>query len=116
MLQPTAIMLANSDSEFDRWLIWLILLSTALGLLIKTATVLWPKVVRWSKEKTSRNWPSVSGVIDIVAVAKEVESAGRGGAVITYMALLTYSLPPSLNRSTLVPRLRKQRRGCSRRL
>jgi Protein of unknown function (DUF3592) len=41
--------------------------------------------------KRSRNWPSVSGVIDIAAVAKEVEAGGRSGPIVSYLAMLTYS-------------------------
>jgi hypothetical protein len=91
VLQRIAIILPNSDSAFDHWLIWVILLSTAFSVLTKAATDLWPKVVRWSNEKRSRNWPSVSGVIDIAAVAKDVVAANRAGTVIRYQAMLTYS-------------------------
>jgi hypothetical protein len=86
-----AMAVAGSDTGFDHLLIWLIVVGLALSALFKTATELWPVLVRWSNEKRSRNWPSVPGVIDIVAVAKEVESAGKSGVVITYKALLTYS-------------------------
>ena len=84
---------ASSDSEFDRSLIWAILLSTALALLSKVTTDLWPRVARWSNEKRSRNWPSVSGVVDIAVVAKQEKPGGKGstGPIVTYLAMLTYS-------------------------
>lgn len=93
MLERIVMMSASSDSEFDRWLIWAILLSTAFALLSKAATDLWPTVVRWSNEKRSRNWPSVPGVVDIAVVAKQEKPGGKGstGPIVTYLAMLTYS-------------------------
>jgi Protein of unknown function (DUF3592) len=91
MPQLVAMILTHSKPEFDNWLIWAILLSTALSILIKTATVIWPKIVWWWNQKRSHNWPSVSGVIDIAVVAKEVVAANRAGTVVSYHAMLTYS-------------------------
>ena len=86
-----SIAATDSDAGFDHLLIWLIVVGLALAASFKTVTQLWPVFVRWSNEKRSRDWPSLPGVIDIVAVAKEVESAGKGAVVIKYKALLTYS-------------------------
>lgn len=93
MLQRIVMISASSDSAFDHWLIWAILLSTALALLSKVATDLWPRVVRWSDEMRSRNWPSTPGVVDIAVVAKQEKPGGKGstGPIVTYLAMLTYS-------------------------
>jgi hypothetical protein len=72
-------------------MIWAVLLGIAIATIVKFWSYMWPDLLRWWGEKTSRNWPSVAAVIDIVAVAKEVESGGKGSVIVTYMALLTYS-------------------------
>ncbi len=82
---------ADSSSQSDTWMIWSILFGIVIASIVKACSYLWPDLLRWWGEKTSRDWPSVSAVIDIVAVAKEVESGGKGPPIVTYMALLTYS-------------------------
>ena len=85
-----AAILVFDDSEAN-WPLWVLLLGIAGSLGFKAVTTLWPVFTRWSEEKRSRTWPTVPGVIDIAVVTKVVESAGRGGQIITYEALLTYT-------------------------
>lgn len=72
-------------------MIWAVLLGIAIATIVKFCSYMWPDLLRWWRERTSRDWPSISAVIDIVAVAKEVESGGKAPPIVTYMALLTYS-------------------------
>ena len=81
----------SSSSQSDTWMIWTVLLGIAIATAAKFCSDTWPDVLRWLQERKSQNWPLISGVIDIVAVAKEVEGGGKGPPIVTYMALLTYS-------------------------
>jgi hypothetical protein len=50
----------------------------------------WQFLVQWWNGVRGRNWPTVSAVIDLASVQKRVESGGRQGPIITWVALLTY--------------------------
>jgi hypothetical protein len=75
----------------DSWMLWAILGGMVVYSLVRGAAMLWPHLVRWWSDKRARGWPTVSGVIDIAVVTKEMHSAGRSGVFYDYPALLTYS-------------------------
>ena len=50
----------------------------------------WRFFVQWLNGIQGENWSTISATIDIVSVAKQVESTGRGGEIVSYLATFTY--------------------------
>lgn len=62
-------------------------LATFVG--VSLAATYWRFFIQRLKGIRAREWQSISALIDIVSVAKQVEQTGKG-EIITYLASLTY--------------------------
>lgn len=69
------------------WPVWLIIVIASVAAAMASS---WQFFVQWLNGVRGRNWPTVSGVIDLASVQKRVESGGKGPPIVTYVALLTY--------------------------
>jgi hypothetical protein len=87
VLLPYAVVWLYRSSQTLPWPVWLIFfVAVAIG---STASS-WQFIAqRWSGIR-GRNWPTVSALIDLVSVQRREEYGGRGGPIITWVALLTY--------------------------
>ena len=83
--------LSSSARGFDTFLLWAIPVGVVVAMFIRAAALPWPGLAQRSQDRRSRNWPTVSGIIDIAAVDEQVESGGRSGPIIYYLVMLTYS-------------------------
>jgi len=88
LIASIAVIVAQSSSNRQAaWPVYVIALAVGAVAALGSS---WQFIAQWLNGVRGRNWPTVSAVIDLVSVQKRVESGGRGGPIITWVALLTY--------------------------
>ena len=69
---------------------WIELPFFAVTLFIAVASADWRFIVQWFKGIRSRDWATVSAVIDVVSVAEQIRETRHGARTIGYIGTLTY--------------------------